>query len=87
MPKFIEKIKSHHVQLALAVGTSIIAMAVASRWLLPKPIGYLSQAFPPFLAVVYESVCRKRPDSRLCTTWYWILAIGLTTVLVIALHL
>ena len=87
MFKITKKIKSRHVQLALAVGASILAMAIASKWLLPKSIGYLSQAFPPFLGVIYEAVTSKHPDSKLCTTWYWILAIVLATALVIALHM
>ncbi len=72
---FTEQIKSPHVRLALAVGTSILAMAIASRWLLPEPIGYLSLAFPPFLGVIFEAVYKKHPDSKLCTIWYWIVAI------------
>ncbi len=84
---FVEQIKSPHVQLALAVGSSILVMAIASKRLLPEPIGYLSQAFPPFLGVIYEGVYKKHPDSKLCTTWYWIVAIVLATALVIALHM
>ena len=87
MSKISEQIKSPHAQLAVVAGASILAMAIVSRWLLPKPIGYLSQAFPPFLAVIYEAVYSKHPDSKLCTTWYWILAIVLATALVIVLHM
>ena len=87
MSWFAEHIKSRHMYLALAAGASILAMAIASRWLLPEPIGYLFQAFPPFLVVIYETVYSKHPDSKLCTTWYWVLAIGLATALVIALHM
>lgn len=87
MSWFTDKKKSRHIFLALAVGGSIIAMAIASRFFLPRPIGYLSQAFPPFLAVIYESMYSKRPGSKLCTTWYWILGIALATALVIALHM
>jgi hypothetical protein len=85
--KFTEQIKSPHVQLALAVGTSILAMAIASKRLLPEPIGYLSLAIPPFLGTIYETLYSKHPDSKLCTPWYWILAIVLATALVIALHM
>lgn len=87
MSWFTEKIKSRHVHLALAVGTSILVMAIASKWVLRKPIGYLYQAFPPFLGAIYEAVYKKHPDSKLCTTWYWILAIVIATALVIALHM
>ena len=87
MSWFTKQIKSRHAHLALAVGASILAMAIASKWLLPKPIGYLTQAFPPFLGVIYEAAYSKHPDSKLCTTWYWILAIVLATALVVALHM
>jgi len=85
--KLAKQIKSPHVQLSLAVGTSILAVAIASKWLTPKPIGYLSQAFPPFLAVIYEAVYKKHPDSKFCDIRYWIVAIVLATVLVVALHM
>ena len=86
MSRITQQIKSPHAQIAAAAGASILALAIASKWLVPRPIGYLSQAFPPFFAVIFETAYAKRPNSKLCTTWYWILAIVLATVLVIALH-
>ncbi len=80
--------KSHHVQLALAVGTSIIAIAVFSKFVLPKPVGYLSTAFPSFLAVIHEALM-SRPrykDSKITTTWYWVVAILVATAAVIVVH-
>ena len=87
MASLTRKIKSPHIQLGFAVGMSILALATASRWLLPEPMGYLSQAFPPFLAVVYEVVYNKRPNSRLSAAWYWVVAILLATALVIGIHM
>ena len=78
---------SPHKQLAIAEGISIIAMACASKWMTARPIGYLSLAFPPFLMVIYESVAKKHGNSRICTPWYWFVAILLATVLVIGLHM
>ncbi len=86
MSRFREKMRSPRAQIAAVAGASVLVLAAASRWLVPEPIGYLSLAFPPFLAVVYESVCSKRAESRICTTWYWLLAIAAATVLVIVLH-
>jgi len=84
--KLSRQLRSPHAQIAAAAGASILALAIASRWVVPNAIGYLSQAFPPFLAVIFEAVHAKHPDSRISTTWYWIVAIGLATALVIGLH-
>ena len=80
--------KSHLVQLALAVGASIIAMAIFSKYVLPEPVGYLPAALPPFLAVIHEALM-SRPrykDSKITTTWYWSVAIMVATAIVIAVH-
>jgi hypothetical protein len=87
MSKLAENIRSPHAQIAATAGASILVLAIASRWLVPQPIGYLSHAFPPFLAVIYEAVSSKRPQSRLCKSWYWVVAIAAATAAVIALHM
>ena len=87
MSKFKEVIKSPHIQLALASGFSIIAMAYVSKRILAEPIGYLKLAIPPFLAVIYEVVANRYKDSRICTTWFWVAAILAATALVILLHI
>jgi len=87
LSKLTEQIKSPRAQIAAAAGASILTLAIASKWLLPNSIGYLPLAFPPFLAVIFEAVYTKHPGSKVCTTWYWILAIVLATALVIALHM
>lgn len=85
--KLAQQIKSPHAQIAAAAGASILALAISSRWLVPSSFGYLFQAFPPFLAVVFEAVYAKHPDSKICTTWYWVLAIVIATALVIGFHM
>jgi hypothetical protein len=87
MSKVAEFFKSHHIQLALATGFSIIALAYFSKRVLPEPIPYLHLAFPPFLAVVAEAIIAEYRNSWFARTWYWVLAILLATVLVIALHM
>lgn len=87
MSKFKELIKSPHIQIALATGISIIVMAYVSKLVLPKPIGYLSNAIPPFLMVIYEGLLGRYKNTRICTTWYWIAAIFITTALVIVFHM
>ena len=86
MSKFKEIIKSPHVQIALATGISIIVMAYFSKRILPKPIGYVPTAIPPFLMVVYEALLERYKKKKICTTWYWIVAIFSTTAVIIILH-
>jgi hypothetical protein len=87
MSRIADFLRSHHIQLALAAGFSIITLAYASKHLLPEPMGNLPRAFPPFLAVIAEGVISQRRGSRIATTWYWIVAILVATALVIWLHL
>ena len=86
MTKITELMRSHHIQIALATGASIIALAYFSKRVLPEPIPYLDQAFPPFLAALGEGAVTKYKGSRLGTSWYWVAAILLSTALVIARH-
>ncbi len=87
MSKFKEIFKSSHVHISLAAGISILVLAYVSKHVLPEPIGYLSLAIPPFLATIYESVLNRYKNSRICTTWYWVVAILVATALVIVLHM
>jgi predicted histidine transporter YuiF (NhaC family) len=85
MTKLKELLKSAHIQISLATGISIIVMAYFSKRVLPRPIGYLPTALPPFLMVVYEAVLDRYKDRKICTAWYWVAAILVTTALVIVL--
>jgi hypothetical protein len=86
MPEFKKLFKSPHIHISLAAGSSIIILAYVSKRVLPEPIGYLPLAIPPFLATIYESVLSKHEGKRICTTWYWVVAILIATALVIAFH-
>jgi hypothetical protein len=86
MSKFKDSIKSPHIQISLAAGFSILVLAYFSKRVLPEPIGYLPLAIPPFLATIYESVLAKYKNSKICTTWYWIVAILIATALVILFY-
>lgn len=86
MSKFKELIKSPTIQIALVTGFCIIIMAYFSKRVLPRPIGYLSLALPPFLATIHSTVCPRHKDRKFCTTWYWIVGILVATALVIGLH-
>jgi predicted histidine transporter YuiF (NhaC family) len=87
MSKFKELIKSPHVHIALATGFSIIIMAYVSKKILPEPMGSIPLAIPPLLMVLYEALLGRYKNSRICTTWYWILAIIISTALIIAIHM
>jgi len=87
MSKVKELLKSPHIQIALATGLSIIVMAYFSKHVLAEPIKYLPLAIPPFVSVIFEAVYSKNKDSKIATTWYWIVAIFVATALVILLSL
>jgi len=87
MSKLKEFFKSPHIQIALATGFSILVLAYFSKRVLPKPLGYLELALPPFLATIYEAALGRYKESRICTTWYWIAAILIATALVIIVHM
>ena len=87
MSKFKEAIKSPHILISLATGFSIIVMAYVSKRVLTEPIGYLALAIPPFLAAIYELILNRFKGKRICTIWYWVVAILLATALVIVFHM
>ena len=87
MSKFKKELKQPHIYIAFAVGFSIIIMAVVSKRLLAKPIGYLSLAIPPFIGTIFESLYSRNKDSKICTTWYWVVAIIVAAALVILFHI
>lgn len=83
MSKLKDFFKSPHIQISLATGISIIILAYFSKRVCTEPIAYLPLAIPPFIATIYESILKKYKDKKICTTWYWIVAIFIATVLVI----
>ena len=86
MKKIIGLLKSPHIQISIATGISIILIAYFSKHVLPKPIGYLPTAIPPFFMVIYEAVVAKYKNHIITTTWYWIAIIFVSTALVIVLN-
>jgi Na+-transporting NADH:ubiquinone oxidoreductase subunit NqrB len=86
MSKFKELIKSPHIHIALATGLSIIVMAYVSKKILAEPMGAIPLSIPPFLMLLYESLSGRYKNSRIMTTWYWILAITGSAVLIILIY-
>jgi len=87
MEKLIELFRSSHIQIALITGICIIVMAYVSKRMLAEPIGYLPLTVPPFIATLYESLAVKYKDLKILNTVYGIVAILISTVLVIVFHL
>ena len=83
----MKKIKfSPTIQIALAAGVSILALAYLSKRVLPEPLSYLELALPPFVGTIYEAVTKKKKAAWYARPLYGILAILLATVLVIGLN-
>ena len=70
MSKIVDFFRSHHIQLALAMGASIIALGFVSERVLPEPMENLARAGPPFLGVIAAGVITKYKGARIATTWY-----------------
>ena len=85
MSKLKEQIKSPHIHIALATGFSIIIMAYFSKRVLTEPIRYLPLAIPPFITMIVEALLGKYKDHQGLITKLGIVAILVSTALVIIL--
>ena len=83
MSSIKKMLMSSHTQIALAAGFSILLIASFSKWVLSKPINPFLLAVPPLIEAAYEYFVKKDKESKLCTTWYWIVAILIATAIVI----
>lgn len=88
MSKLKAILKSEHIHVALATGTSIIVLAYFSKHVLSEPIGYLPLSGPPFLMVIYESLItsKKYTSKRWMKSFYWVIAILVAAAIVILVH-
>jgi len=87
LQKIKDDFKEPHIPLALATGASILIMAYFSKYILPSPIDYLPLAIPPFLMTIYEVVYKKYKDRWFSNPWYWIVAILISTAIVILCYM
>jgi len=87
MSKIVDFFKSHHIQLALAVGASILALSYVSKRMLPEPMHKLAQGLPPFLAVIGEGVITQTKGKGVGAPWIWVALTLLATAAVIAVYL
>lgn len=74
------------VQIALALGASIIALAWVSKRVLDEPMRPLALGLTSFVVLVYEMVSVRYAERRWTRSRYWVAAVLLTTVVVILLH-
>lgn len=76
---------SGQIHVSLAIGISIIAVALASKYLSVE-IGSFSLAIPGLIVLGYEFVVNKKGYERFAKSWYWVLAILLSTSITIFLY-
>lgn len=81
-----EFFKNAHIQLALATGVSIILLAYVSKHVLEEPIKNLHLAIAPFIMTIWEAFSGKHKDSKYSRPLYWVIAIAIATILVIAVN-
>jgi len=83
MSKRNELLKSPHIHIALVTGCCIIILAYFSKRVFPEPIRDLYLAIPPFVMAVWEVLRGKHKEKKFMTTWYWVVAVVLTTAFII----
>ena len=89
MGKLVEKLKSGPLQVEIATGISIIAMALANKYWLNEPLSYLEMSIDALIIACFEVLARN-PKTK--NRWYtkpiiWTTAIILATVLIIVLNI
>lgn len=85
MSKLKEYLRSSHIQIALASGSSILIIASFTGFILKKPMHPFLLTVPPLIEVAYEYFIKKNKESKICTTWYWVTAILVATTLILLL--
>ena len=86
MPDFKEYLRSPLIQIAIAAGVSILAIATSSVWLPMTPLDPLLLTIPALLEVVHGVLYKKRKDAWYAKTWYWVCTILISTALLILLR-
>lgn len=86
MLKLKQLFESPHIQIAVAAGISILAIAASSAWILSRPIDPLLLTIPVLIEVIYEGLSKKYEGTRAMRSRYWAWAIILSTALLISLH-
>jgi hypothetical protein len=74
------------IQMALVVGASIITLAYFSKRVLPEPLSNLELALPPLLGALFEGLVQMKKKAWYTRPICGILAVVLSTIVVIALN-
>lgn len=83
MSRLKKWVRSSHVQIAFAAGSSILIIASVSKWVIKEPINPFLLAVPPLIEAAYEYVLKRNKDSKITKTWYWVAAIMISTALIL----
>ncbi len=83
MPDLKQKLKPPEIQIAIAAGLSILALATSSAWLSTTFYDPLLLTIPVLIEVVHWALSQERNDARYMKTWYWVCAILVSTALLI----
>jgi hypothetical protein len=79
-------LKSPEIQIAIAAGMSILALAISSVW---QPMLFydpLLLTIPVLIEVVHWALSQKNKGAWYLKTWYWVCAILTSTALLILLR-
>jgi len=87
MSKFIEIIKHEKIQLAFTLGCCIILLAYVSKRILHTEISAIVLAIPGFVVIAFESMRKLKNDNNRIKTIYGHIAILVSTLIVILVHL
>jgi hypothetical protein len=91
MPGIMKTIKEFFthpiIQLALVSGASIIALAYVSKRVLHEPMRSIYISLPPLLVAMAGGLLGMKKKAWYTNVNYWIIAIAMTTILIIVLHL
>ena len=86
MPNLNEYLQSPHIQIAIAAGLSILAIATSSVWLPMNPLDPLLLTIPALIEVAHGVVFKKCKGTWYAKTGYWVSAILVSTALLILLR-
>lgn len=78
--------RSGHIQMALALGLSIIVLAYFSKRVFDTPIRPLYLSITSLIMAGYEAVANQKKYRHLAKTTYWVPAILLATLIIILIH-
>jgi hypothetical protein len=83
----IKKFFRHpEIQIALALGFSIIVLAYVSKRILHIEIRATYSAIPGMIAVLFETAHLGKLGKKFARPIYWIVAILLSTLIIILAH-